>query len=79
MVGRDYGSARYTSADLDSQIRLADDGLCFLYDEGALEASLQLDPGTMQAIAKMVMQGAELQPTLLGSLAVRAAGHPIDL
>lgn len=45
MVGRDYGSARYTSADLDSQIRLADDGLCFLNDEGALEASLQLDPG----------------------------------
>ena len=73
IVGRDFGNAKSTSVDLDSQIRLADDGLGFLYNEGALEAPLQLEFGTMQAIAKMVMQGAELQPTLLGSLAVRAS------
>ncbi|KAI0324520.1 hypothetical protein GY45DRAFT_1288775 [Cubamyces sp. BRFM 1775] len=69
IVGRDPGNAKSTSVDLESQIRLADDGLGFLYDEGALEASVQLDFGAMQAIAKMVMQGAELHPTLLGSLA----------
>lgn len=55
---------------LDSQVRLADDGISFLYYESSQD--VQGDFGAAQAIARMIMQGAEVQPTLLGSLDVSA-------
>ncbi|KAI0831397.1 hypothetical protein BC628DRAFT_1312212 [Trametes gibbosa] len=53
---------------LNSQIRLADDGLYFLYHESAPDSPVQSDFGSAQTIARMIMQAAEAQPTLLGSL-----------
>ncbi|CDO71214.1 hypothetical protein BN946_scf184863.g9 [Trametes cinnabarina] len=64
----EQASARMTFIPLQTQVRLADDGLYFLYHEGAAEGMIQADFGASQAIAKMVMQGAEVQPALLGSL-----------
>ncbi|KAH9856975.1 hypothetical protein C2E23DRAFT_892456 [Lenzites betulinus] len=60
--------ARVMFIPLDSQIRLADDGLFFLYHESSPDSPVQSDFGAAQTIAKMIMRGAELQSTLLGSL-----------
>ncbi|KAI0362213.1 hypothetical protein OH77DRAFT_1416438 [Trametes cingulata] len=64
----DRGSARVTFIPLDAQVRLADDGLYFLYHEGGPDGLVLVDFTAGQTIAKLVMQAAEVQPTLLGSL-----------
>ncbi len=66
----DRGSAKVTFIPLESQLTLAHDGLGYLYHESTPDGLMQSDFGTSQAVAKMIMQGAEVQPTLLGGLAV---------
>ncbi|KAI9070388.1 hypothetical protein FKP32DRAFT_1586228 [Trametes sanguinea] len=62
------GTAKVTFIPLEAHVRLADDGLYFLYHEGTADGALQADFAASLAIAKLVMQGAEVKPPLLGSL-----------
>ncbi|KAI8998560.1 hypothetical protein BD414DRAFT_519687 [Trametes punicea] len=68
LTGHPDKGLKITFIPLELQVRLADDGLYFLYHEGTLEGSFQPDFGASQTIAKLVLQGAEVQPSLLGSL-----------
>ena len=70
-VTPDRGSARVTFAPLDAQLHMSYDGLYFLYQESTPDGLLHSDFSTSQTVAKMIMQGAEIQPTLLQSLSVR--------
>ncbi|PIL24081.1 hypothetical protein GSI_13832 [Ganoderma sinense ZZ0214-1] len=65
----DRGSAKVTFIPLESQLSLAHDGLGYLYHESTADGLMQSDFVTSQAVAKMIMQGAEVQPTVLGGLA----------
>ncbi|KAI0780831.1 hypothetical protein BD413DRAFT_500442 [Trametes elegans] len=64
----DKGSGKVTFVPLEAQIRLADDALSFLYQESNGDSQILADFGASHAVAKMIMQGAEVQPGLLGSL-----------
>ncbi|KAI1795782.1 hypothetical protein LXA43DRAFT_1163651 [Ganoderma leucocontextum] len=65
----DRGSAKVTFIPLESQLTLAHDSLGYLHHESTADGLMQSDFITSQAIAKMIMQGAEVQPSLLGGLA----------
>ena len=68
----DRRGAKVTFIPLESQLTLAHDGLGYLYHESTADGLMQSDFATSQAVAKMIMQGAAVQPTLLGGLAVSA-------
>ena len=55
---------------LEQQLHLAHDGLYFLYHESTPDGLVHSDFNASLAIAKMVMQGAEIQPSLLQNLNV---------
>ena len=59
-----------TFIPLESQLSLAHDGLGYLYHESTADGLIQSDFATSQVVAKMIAQGAEIQPTLLGGLTV---------
>ncbi|TBU65728.1 hypothetical protein BD310DRAFT_803111 [Dichomitus squalens] len=65
----DRGSAKVAFIPLESQLTLAHDGLAYLYHESTSDGLIHSDFITSQAVAKMIMQGAEVQPSLLTNLA----------
>ncbi|KAI0670290.1 hypothetical protein C8Q78DRAFT_114403 [Trametes maxima] len=62
------GGTKDSYVPLDAQIRLADNGLRFLYNESTPDGLSQADFGAGRTIARMIMQAAEAQTALLGSL-----------
>ncbi|KAH9946036.1 uncharacterized protein BXZ73DRAFT_86240 [Epithele typhae] len=53
---------------LESQLQLAYDGVFYLYQESTLDGLMHSDFATSQSVAKMIIQGAEIQPSLLQNL-----------
>ncbi|KAI0748219.1 hypothetical protein C8Q80DRAFT_1104066 [Daedaleopsis nitida] len=64
----DRGSAKVTYIPLEQQLHLAHDGLFFIHHESSSDALQHSEFTTSLAVARMVMQGAEIQATVLQNL-----------
>ncbi len=66
----DRGSGKFAFIPLEQQMNMAHDGLYYLHHESTPDGLLHSDFNTSLAVANMVMQGAEIQPSLLQNLNV---------
>ncbi|TFK89146.1 hypothetical protein K466DRAFT_545801 [Polyporus arcularius HHB13444] len=64
----DRGSAKVSFIPLEEQLHLAHDGLSFLIHESGGDGFFTFDFTTSQAVAKMILQGAEIQASLMQNL-----------
>lgn len=57
----------------DSLVRLAEDGLAYICQDSSLDLSSDSDLNAAQEVAKLALQGSEIQPSIFDRQLVRTA------